>query len=257
MRAPTERGVRAQRAAGVTAAPLRSRPAPAAPAPDRSAQPALLAPGEVLALGAPVGAPPAPAAIPGPAAAPVSSRPAANAADASAATQPVPGGDLWPPPPPPEPSPAKQVWPPSPAPPRVAPPPRFGPEDGVQPPREAPSSGSRAGPSASGRPTAAPTRERPPIAARSDSGSWLPAEPPTYYWQALACLLLFLPTAVVALVYSFQVTRLSRIGDFRGAMRSSRLARTWCLLSVLGFIVVFVLVANGVLNIGSSSGTGG
>ncbi|MBO0732021.1 MAG: CD225/dispanin family protein, partial [Acidimicrobiaceae bacterium] len=105
--------------------------------------------------------------------------------------------------------------------------------------------------------SAVATRER-PAPAPQQAGSWQAnAGPPTYYWQALACLLLFLPTAIVALVYSFQVTRLARVGDLRGAVRSSRLARTWCLLSVLGFVVVFVLVANGVVSVGSNGGTGG
>ncbi|MHB1536069.1 MAG: CD225/dispanin family protein, partial [Acidimicrobiales bacterium] len=75
--------------------------------------------------------------------------------------------------------------------------------------------------------------------------------PPTYLWAAIACLFFFLPTALVALTYSSRVTRLLALGDWRGAARSSRLARTWCLLSVLAGFLVFVLVATGALPTGS------
>jgi hypothetical protein len=76
--------------------------------------------------------------------------------------------------------------------------------------------------------------------------------PPAYFWQAVACLLVFLPTALVALAYSFRVSRLVQVGDWRGAVRSSRLARTWCLLSVLGGCVVVVLYASGALSVSTS-----
>ncbi|MGH9095676.1 MAG: CD225/dispanin family protein, partial [Acidimicrobiales bacterium] len=70
--------------------------------------------------------------------------------------------------------------------------------------------------------------------------------PPTYLWAAVLCLFLFLPSALVALVFSLRVTRLAQVGDWRSAVRSSRLARTWCLVSVLlGAIVVVLALASG------------
>jgi hypothetical protein len=77
--------------------------------------------------------------------------------------------------------------------------------------------------------------------------------PPTYYGWALLCLLVFLPTAIVALVYASRVTRLRAVGDWQGAARSSRLARTWCVLSVVGMVVMIVLVANGIFPVSSTS----
>jgi hypothetical protein len=66
----------------------------------------------------------------------------------------------------------------------------------------------------------------------------------------VACLLLFLPSAVVALAYSTQVTRRIQLGDTNGAVRASRLARTWCLVSLLAFTLLFVVLSstNGVLS---------
>jgi hypothetical protein len=50
-------------------------------------------------------------------------------------------------------------------------------------------------------------------------------------WQSLVCLLTLLPSAIVALVYSFRVNRRVQLGDMTGAIRASRLARTWCLVT--------------------------
>jgi hypothetical protein len=52
------------------------------------------------------------------------------------------------------------------------------------------------------------------------------------------CILLCWPAAVVALVYSTQVNRRVQLGDLTGAVRASRLARTWCGVSVVVFAVV-------------------
>jgi hypothetical protein len=66
-------------------------------------------------------------------------------------------------------------------------------------------------------------------------------------WPSLVCLLTLLPSAVVALVYSVQVNRRAQLGDMTGAVRASRLARTWCLVTAAAFSVVVVgLVAAGV-----------
>jgi hypothetical protein len=60
---------------------------------------------------------------------------------------------------------------------------------------------------------------------------------PNYFWQSLVCFFLFLPAAVIALVYSFQVTRRTQAGDRTGAVRASRLARMWCLVALAVFTV--------------------
>jgi hypothetical protein len=66
--------------------------------------------------------------------------------------------------------------------------------------------------------------------------------PPTYFWQSLLCFFLFLPTAVVALVFSFQVSRRVQTGDHAGAIRASRLARIWCFVSLVVFTVVNIIL---------------
>jgi Interferon-induced transmembrane protein len=59
--------------------------------------------------------------------------------------------------------------------------------------------------------------------------------PSNYLWQSLVCLFLFLPSAVVAVVYSTQVNRRVHVGDMTGAVRASRLARMWCVITVIVF----------------------
>jgi hypothetical protein len=71
------------------------------------------------------------------------------------------------------------------------------------------------------------------------------AHPSNYFWQSLACLLLFLPSAVVAVVYSAQVNRRVQVGDMTGAIRASRLARTWCLVTVAVFTLLMLWVIAG------------
>jgi hypothetical protein len=70
--------------------------------------------------------------------------------------------------------------------------------------------------------------------------------PSNYLWQSLACLFLFLPSALIAILYSAQVNRRVQIGDMTGAIRASRLARTWCLVTVGVFaLLVLWLMAGG------------
>jgi hypothetical protein len=70
--------------------------------------------------------------------------------------------------------------------------------------------------------------------------------PSNYLWQSLACLFLFLPSALIAILYSAQVNRRVQIGDMTGAIRASRLARTWCLVTVGVFtVLVLWLMAGG------------
>jgi hypothetical protein len=85
--------------------------------------------------------------------------------------------------------------------------------------------------------------DRPGSAVRTQSGAGTPSN---YLWQSLACLFLFLPSALVAILYSAQVNRRVQIGDMTGAIRASRLARTWCLVTVGVFaVLVLWLMAGG------------
>jgi hypothetical protein len=56
---------------------------------------------------------------------------------------------------------------------------------------------------------------------------------------------LFLPSALIAIVYSAQVNRRVQIGDMTGALRASRLARTWCLVTVGVFTLAVLWLAAG------------
>jgi hypothetical protein len=77
-----------------------------------------------------------------------------------------------------------------------------------------------------------------------------PAYLPRSYlgWSVLSALLFFVPTGIVAIVYSVLVKRRLAAGDWVGAARASRLARTWCLVSVAIGVMVFLLVATGVVH---------
>jgi Interferon-induced transmembrane protein len=69
--------------------------------------------------------------------------------------------------------------------------------------------------------------------------------PSNYLWQSFACLFLFLPSAVIAVLYSAQVNRRVQVGDMTGAIRASRLARTWCLVTVGVFTLAVLWLAAG------------
>jgi hypothetical protein len=80
----------------------------------------------------------------------------------------------------------------------------------------------------------------------ADSGTGTSTDTPAnYFWQSLVCLFLFLPSAVVAVVYSAQVNRRVHVGDMTGAIRASRLARTWCLVTVAVFTLLMLWVIAG------------
>jgi hypothetical protein len=64
-------------------------------------------------------------------------------------------------------------------------------------------------------------------------------------WQSLVCLFLFLPSALVAVLYSAQVNRRVQIGDMTGAIRASRLARAWCVVTVVVFTLLVLWIAAG------------
>jgi hypothetical protein len=212
-RAPTRRGELAQREAGIVPQIL-ARPKPPAPSnPPPTAGPP--APYEPVA-------PPSPT--------------------------PGPGVQSWPPPP--------AVWEPG-----TAAGPGHSPTPTHAPPPHAPASqhSPRPAPGWAG-PGPGWSRGAAPDFARSAAG-WAravtgrgrlatspsrSAAPASYLWQSLACLLLFLPSALVAVVYSTRVNRRVQVGDMTGAARASRLARTWCLVSVVVFTgLVLWMIAGG------------
>jgi hypothetical protein len=118
------------------------------------------------------------------------------------------------------------------------------------PPAPAPVQGRATGTGWTGRPdiarTAAGWARAVTGKRRSSDTARDSATPSNYLWQSLACLFLFLPSAVVAVVYSAQVNRRVQIGDMTGALRASRLARTWCLITVGVFtLLVLWMIAGG------------
>jgi Interferon-induced transmembrane protein len=59
---------------------------------------------------------------------------------------------------------------------------------------------------------------------------------------------IFNPLAgVVAIVYGVQVNRKLTVGDWDGAARASRLARTWCWVSVAVGVVFLALILSGAI----------
>lgn len=70
-------------------------------------------------------------------------------------------------------------------------------------------------------------------------------------WAILVTLFCFLPTGIVAIVYSSQVSTKLAAGDYPGAVESSNKAKTWSIISaVIG--VVFLI---GILALGATSST--
>jgi hypothetical protein len=79
-------------------------------------------------------------------------------------------------------------------------------------------------------------------------GSAAGANVPNYLvWSILTTLLCCLPTGIVAIVYSSQVSTKLAAGDYTGAVDSSNKARTWCIVSaavgLVGGIIWFAVVA--------------
>lgn len=75
------------------------------------------------------------------------------------------------------------------------------------------------------------------------AGAYGNTTPPTYFWQALVCLFLFLPTGVAAVAYSLLVTRRAQLGDGAGSVRASQMARLWCLATLVLFAVAVLVTA--------------
>jgi Interferon-induced transmembrane protein len=71
---------------------------------------------------------------------------------------------------------------------------------------------------------------------------------PNYRFQAILCTILFNVLAgVVAIYYSVQVSRKLTVGDWDGAARASRLAKTWCWVSVVVGVVFLALILSGIV----------
>lgn len=80
-----------------------------------------------------------------------------------------------------------------------------------------------------------------------DRTSWTAdrGEPPSYFWLALVCIFLFLPTGIAASFFSLLSTSRARSGDLDGSWRASRIARGLCIATIPLFIVGSLFVALG------------
>lgn len=239
VRAPTNRGERAQHASGVVAQSLPKappRPRPALPPPP-STPPAWNPPPAGPARPGPW--PPPPAPWPQPAAGPWPA-PEGRGSDAPPAEAPSDG--------------PQGPGPQGPGPQRAGPPPAaWPPHPGWPPPGREPTTSYPQW----GAPPPQPWAPRPRTGWSRPSGSWwdrvlgAPAAPgaysgttpPTYFWQALICLFLFLPTGVAAVACSLLVTRRAQTGDSAGSVRASQLTRLWCMATLVLFAVAVLVTA--------------
>jgi len=78
-----------------------------------------------------------------------------------------------------------------------------------------------------------------------------PVPPPNYLvWAILSTILCCLPFGIVSIVFAAQVNSKWQAGDFEGAMRSSKSAKTWAWVSfgigLAGMLICVLLVALGV-----------
>jgi len=89
--------------------------------------------------------------------------------------------------------------------------------------------------------------------------SWQGAAAPaiqTYLVPAiLVTLFCFLPTGIAAIVYASQVNSKRSIGDYDGAMRASKQARMWTIISLaVGLVFLVIIIIATAASSGSSSG---
>lgn len=77
---------------------------------------------------------------------------------------------------------------------------------------------------------------------------------PNYLWQSIVVMLLCcLPAGIVAIVYATRVQSRQQMGDIQGALDASNKARTWCIISVVAALVIFLLyIVIGVIALGAS-----
>ena len=119
----------------------------------------------------------------------------------------------------------------------AAPPPVWAPPTGGGPPPAAP---------VWSPPTRDPAQDRPVPSQSSVTGGrltsgFVEAGPATYFWQALVCLFLFLPSGLVAVYFSIMVSKRGMIGDRAGSLRASRLTRLWCFVTLAAFSVLCMI----------------
>ncbi|QWR78965.1 CD225/dispanin family protein [Candidatus Magnetomonas plexicatena] len=68
-------------------------------------------------------------------------------------------------------------------------------------------------------------------------------------YSILVTLFCCLPTGIVAIVYSSQVSGKVASGDFQGAVVSSKKAKTWCWVSFgIGIVVTIAGVGLGIIS---------
>jgi hypothetical protein len=100
-------------------------------------------------------------------------------------------------------------------------------------------------PDESGFPPAPPTPGGGMAAPYPSTPMTSPGQVPNYLvWAILVTLLCFLPTGIVAIVYSSQVGSKLAAGDVAGAMDSSKKAKMWTIVSaVIGVLIAVLLFA--------------
>ena len=124
----------------------------------------------------------------------------------------------------------------------------------------------------SGQPFPGGYQQMPGSAARQYGPGYQPAPPyPQAPWQGatappiqtylvpaiLVTLFCFLPTGIAAIVYATQVSSKRDAGDYIGAARASKQARTWTIVSlVVGLAVVAIVVIAAAGSSGGSSSYG-
>ena len=100
----------------------------------------------------------------------------------------------------------------------------------------------------------------PPQYGQPPSWSGAPAQAIQNYMipAILVTLFCFLPTGIAAIVFASQVSSKTAVGDYNGAMQSSRQARLWTIVSVAAAAVFWVLFLMIIAAAGSSNtGTSG
>jgi len=70
---------------------------------------------------------------------------------------------------------------------------------------------------------------------------------PNYLIWAILCTLFFSPIGIVGIVYSVIANRRAGAGDIDGALRASKVARTWCWVSLIIGLAGLLLVGSGVI----------
>ena len=89
--------------------------------------------------------------------------------------------------------------------------------------------------------------EVPPPPPQYASGSFIPSAPPVskpdnlMLWSVLATVLCCLPLGIVAIVYSNKVDTLWSNRDYQGAIDAAKNAKTFCLISLGGGLIVSIL----------------